>query len=719
MMSTTSTIQGAHEEYGDIDIAGLLRELWGYKWLLLFCMVLGFSIGLLCAMRQPAYYHSNMLIQVDGTRQNKMVFAQKFFSDGSGDSTATQVALIRSRFILEPVAETLGLNTSVSQRFPSVWQRTFSWLYQQNLEVLAFHVPVSEMNKSFQVVIKEGNKVALYNNKSDLILTGEMGKLLTDDTNTVQLEVAKASLPVGTEFNIRKLPLASVATALAGQLSIDEEPGTGILELSLTGTKRAEIPKILSTIAEVAQLKASQRKTEEASQTLEFLEHQLPITQRQLEAAEKKLNAHKVKSGNIDLKYHTQYLLGQLSKLDTRLSEQQLKAEEMRQKYKEEHPIWTTFNNQVAALKKQRAEFELALKKLPAPDQLTANLMRDLEVKQGLYSLLLNKIQELYVHKAGIMSGVRVLGNATTPNAAFSTKTSAFVLGGAGCGLMLGVLFVLIRKFLSPLVEDPHWVERTLNLPNVAIIPFSKAQTTLALKGPRKSLPLLAQSDSKNVVIEALRSLRTTVQVTLPCAENNVISILGIAPGVGKSFVSANLTYLLAAAGKRVVLVDTDLRKGTLHKYFSLGPAPGLSELLLGDLELDDLPSSNSVSENLTVLTRGRYPKNPSELLTGKKFETIVKTLSDRYDIVLFDTPPVLLVTDAVVAARCSATNFLVMGASAHQPNDVEIVMKRLKSAGVSLAGSIFNFHREQLRGSYYGKYYNYSYYEADSTIEE
>lgn len=711
-----------HQE-DEIDLVSIFHELRGYKWLLLLTMTIGLVLGAFYAMRQPTQYESNVLLQIDGGKggsgKNGGLADQFLSANSSGDSAATQMALIQSRFILEPVVEILGLNIQCVPRVAGWKVRLFPWLSKQQatLTVERFDIPDDLLNHRFLLRVEQAGEVVLYDENDQRIASGPVGDRLLSPSGNIQLQVVtEDDLPIGTQFKLIKRPQGAIVNGLSNRLKIEEAGargvGTGILDLSLKGTNKQQVFSVLNTIADIAQAKDAEKKAQEASQTLSFLEHQLPITKKLLEESERALNHYRAKSGKIDIKIQTQFLLEQMANLEKQLNELQVRSIEIQQKFKKTHPVWIALETQIKALKAQRVSLESELKQLPASDQVAVNLMRDVEVKQSLYLLLLNKIQELQVVKAGTVSGLHILSYAHLPDKPLPIKKRLITLGGGLFGLMMGVLFILGRKLFYPRVNDPHWSEKQLGIPNVAIIPFCKEQVESTALG--KHVPLLAHLYPKNLAIEALRSLRTSLQVTLACANNNLISILGVAPSVGKTFVSCNLGYLLAAAGKRVLLIDSDLRRGTLHKYFNLDAKLGLSDFLEQQDSLDFDPIlKSSMHENLKVVTRGYYPKDPSELLSGDKFKQFVETVSSQFDVVMFDTAPVLLVTDATLVSGFSATNFLVVGAGVHQPSDIELAMKRLKGAGIVVNGAIFNFHKEQSRG-YYGQYYNYSYYYHD-----
>jgi tyrosine-protein kinase Etk/Wzc len=313
--------------------------------------------------------------------------------------------------------------------------------------------------------------------------------------------------------------------------------------------------------------------------------------------------------------------------------------------------------------------------------------------------------------KASMMSSVRVLSNATYPTSRIPVNKRAIVFGSILFGLMLSLAIIFIRHVLSPVIEDPDAVERAIGIAVAAIIPFSQKQMSYNKKIKLDKLYannnpfLLARENSSDISIEGIRSLRTTVQMSLLEAKNNVIAITGCSPGVGKSFISSNLAMVLSDLGKRVVIVDSDIRLGKLCQSFGKEKVPGLSCYLKNEATLDQV-IQNVVPGKLDLISTGLYPENPSELLSQNLLPELIKTLSSRYDLVVIDTPPILAVTDSALILRYSSINLMVLGVGKDQMKEVLHAKAILEKGAVILTGVVFNTLKQQKSG--FG--YNYGY---------
>jgi tyrosine-protein kinase Etk/Wzc len=286
-------------------------------------------------------------------------------------------------------------------------------------------------------------------------------------------------------------------------------------------------------------------------------------------------------------------------------------------------------------------------------------------------------------------------------------------------GAFVAVALVLFRKALNRGVSNPNELEK-LGLPVYAAIPFSAIQKDMDQKLFRSnkvgSTQLLALSNPTDLAIEGLRSLRTSLHFAMLEAGNNRLMISGPSPQVGKTFVSANLAAVVAHSGQRVLLVDVDMRKGYLHKVFGVAAENGLSDLLAKHCELGTAIHTTEV-ENLHVLSRGRIPPNPSELLMHANFSEFLDQVSALYDLVILDTPPFLAVTDATIVGRQSGTNLIVARFELNSVREVELTMRRYQQNGIELKGAIFNGIEKRSSAKYgYGAYSYYHYeYTSDS----
>lgn len=707
-----------------VDISALLNYLALNKWMVLLVTLVALIIGTIYSYLKVPEYESDVLLQVvQSHSQDNLVQKLAFGGTKEANAASTQMALIQSRFILDPVIEYLHLDIDVKQKYKSIWERLFhpGTINKHAIKIDLFDVPKNQLNNHYYIRIDKPGFVSLFDSKDRLVLQGEEGKKLSDKNNTIHLTVKTIDGPSGSEFTIIKRSKVTVMKSLIKHLSIQEigtkgvQAGTGILSVKLTGGDPHQVINILDRIAITAQTKDAEKKASEASQTLDFLQQQLPITKEHLEKAEYNLNQYRAKSGKIDFKLQTQALITRFSEVDKELSKLRIEKVNMQQQYTSEHPMLIAVNQQFNSLQLQRQKLEQILKKLPASDQVAVNLLREVTVTKTLYMVLLSKIQELQVIKAGTISNLSILAMAKMPDEPLPSYRPLIYLASIVLGFIVSILIIFVHRMLSSKIEDPRWSERHFNLPNAAIIPFCKEQkTVLRTLNSMTQLPLIAHTNPKNLSIESLRSLRTSLQLSLAGAKNNIVSILGISPGVGKSFISANTAYLLASSGKKVLLIDADLRRGIVHKYMNMLALPGLTEVLTGSVPIEKA-ISKTMHKNLNCLPRGACPEDPSELLMSSQFKALLESLSQQYDVVIIDTAPLLLVTDAVIIAGMVGVNYLILGAGLHQAGEIEMALQRLLSNGAHLHGTIFNYNHPQFKNALTSNYmkYNYSYEES------
>ena len=223
-----------------------------------------------------------------------------------------------------------------------------------------------------------------------------------------------------------------------------------------------------------------------------------------------------------------------------------------------------------------------------------------------------------------------------------------------------------------------------------------------------EGLNLVTQNDPKNPAAEAYRVIRTSIQFAQAGKELKTIAITSCTPNEGKSTTIANLAIVLTQAGKRVLLIDCDMRKGYTHELLGTNNVNGLSEILLGKGDISQSAKPTTVPK-FDLIPRGQVPPNPSELLMSERFTELVEWASKNYDLVLIDTPPILAVTDAAVVGRHAGTTLMVARYAVNTLKEVETSLSRFEQNGIEVKGVILNSIFRRATG-----YQDYGYYEYE-----
>jgi len=484
---------------------------------------------------------------------------------------------------------------------------------------------------------------------------------------------------------------------------------TGVLGLNYQGQDKQHITQVLNAILTAYSQQNIERRSAESAQTLKFLDEQLPELSQQLDQVEREFNQFRQQYNTVDLTKESELYLTQSIALETQKAELELKVAEASARYTEEHPVMEQMNAQLGAINSKIAALGNTLKQLPDLQRRYLQLYREVEVKQQLYTGLLNTYQQLRIAKAGEIGNVRIVDTAVEPIEPIKPKKLQIIILSIFLGGFLGTLLALLRNMMRSGIKDSAQIERELDLPVYATVPRSPLQESrVNLLKKKKSIPILAVKDSSDIAIESLRSMRTAIHFALSNAKNNIIALSGPAPEIGKSFITTNLATILAQGGSRVLVIDGDLRRGYLNKYFNKEVQPGLSELLNHQNSYEDVVQNSQV-DNLFFVTRGKSPVNPSELLSTDKFKVFLEQASASFDYVLIDTPPILAVTDGIIIAQYAGVNLLIARHGKTQIKELEITVTRFEQANVKVNGVILN-DVQKGPGNGYGYGYNYAY---------
>ncbi|MEI8668059.1 polysaccharide biosynthesis tyrosine autokinase [Pseudoalteromonas sp. B131b] len=731
--NTNNTAQPSQE----IDLMALLGTLLDRKYFIVGITALFMFIGVVYAVLSTPVYQATAMIQVEDGGGSVPGFDDMAGMFESTSAAVTEIELLKSRSIIGEAVDILKLDVTAEPKLfpfigsrayrkytpmeegdlaqPSFGANSYAW-GGESINVFRFDVPRTAIEQEFTLIVQNNNGVVLINDNGEQILSGKVGEELTN--GKFNLTIRSLNARPGTEFIITRKDRLNTILDLQAEIGASEKgKDSGIINLSLQSTKPSYAEKVLDKVAAIYVRRNVERSSAEAQKSLEFLEVQLPEIKKQLEFAEQRFNDYQIKRQSINITLETQGVLEQVVKLETKLQELNLKRLELGRKFKKDHPAYQSIIEQVAAVNKQKDELIGEVGNLPETQQELLRLKRDVEVSNQIYTLLLSKTQELDIVRAGTVGNVRVIDYAeVNTSKPVKPKKALIVVMATMLGGMLAIAIVLIQKAIHKGVEDPAEIE-ALGIPVYASVPHSDYQDKLSgftakvrKNKVNKPKSILALDNPADLAIEALRSLRTSLHFAMMESKNNIIAISGPSPSVGKSFVSVNLAAVLAQSGKKVLVIDADMRKGYLQTQFGLKWDNGLSDYLSGRLNLEQVTKPTKV-DGLSVITRGQVPPNPSELLMHSNFSKLVAEVSAAYDIVIIDTPPILAVTDPAIVSAHTGTTLLVARFGQNHLREIELTRNRFEQNGIDVKGLVFNGVVKKASNAYgYYGYYNYEY---------
>ncbi|OUU15840.1 MAG: hypothetical protein CBB97_23585, partial [Candidatus Endolissoclinum sp. TMED37] len=718
---STDFLQGSSSnQYSEdeIDLLGIVGSLLDNRWTIVTTTAVATLLSIGIAVISSPIYRAGGLLQVEEKSASLPGLEDLAEAFNSESSTQAELQIIKSRSVIGATVENLGLTTVVTpsyfpyfgdflaRRFrvtketqfrePVFRLDNYAW-GGEAISVDRLEVDSSLRGEALTLIAGHDGTFDIVTQSGRSLAGGAAGKITESDQLTIF--VSELIARPGTEFIITKRPWLRAVKRIQRNLSVTEVGRqTGIIKLSYSDQDPKLAEAIVNEVARVYVNLNISRLSAEAENSLEFMREQIPYIQRDLQNAEATFNKFASENQSIDVSAENQAVLTQLVELDTRIQELELERVELNRRFTKNHPNVIAAAEQYRQLNAERERFNRRIEALPDTQQKLVSLRRDVEVASGIYELLLYKAQEMEVARASTVGNVRIIDTAIADRSApIAPKKSLIVALGAILGGITSILLVLIRRAVYRGVESSEEIE-SVGLSVFASIPFSDEQKRWdeifndgkkAHKG-RKGLKILSKEEPTDLAVEMLRNLRTSLYFNLAEAPNKAVMVSGPSPSVGKSFISVNLATICALAGQKVLLVDADMRRGYLHRYVSKTNKDGLADYLSGQKALDDLIFNTGI-ENLDLISRGKTPPNPSELLHHKRLEELIDTCGEKYDLILFDTPPVLAVTDAAIVGQAVGNSLLICRFDKTSKREIEHAKSRLVRDGATVTGAVLN----------------------------
>ncbi|HBN1687069.1 TPA: polysaccharide biosynthesis tyrosine autokinase [Escherichia coli] len=701
-----------------IDLGHLIGEFIDHRKLIISVTSLFTLIALIYAIFATPIYQADALIQVEQKQANAILSNLTQMLPDSQPKSAPEIALIQSRMILGKTVDDLNLQARVKEKYFPLLGRGFARLMgnkEGNISISRLYINGDDTEEPKVILtVKDKNNYSIQ--MGDTVFSGKVGELLEE--NGISLKVDSIDAAPGNEFVVAYVSRLKAITDLQDSLIVaDQGKDTGMLTLSLTGDNPLLIERILNSVSENYLAQNIARQAAQDAKSLEFLSKQLPQVRGDLDLSEDKLNQYRRLNDSVDLSLEAKAVLDQIVNVDNQLNELTFRESEISQLYTKEHPTYKALMEKRKTLQDEKIKLNKRVSAMPETQQEILRLSRDVESGRAVYMQLLNRQQELNIAKSSAIGNVRIIDDAVTQTKPVKPKKILILLAGIVFGGMVSVGLVLLRVLLRRGIETPEQLEE-VGINVYASIPLAETFTKNNLQGKgstkkvfNKIPSFLAVDNPADLAIEAIRGLRTSLHFAMMEARNNILMISGASPNAGKTFVSSNLAAVIAQTGKKVLFIDTDMRKGYTHKLFNESNSNGLSDILSGKTEIS-LAIKTIKSAGFDYISRGMVPPNPAELLMNKRFGDLLEWANNNYDIVVLDTPPILAVTDAAVIGHYVGTTLLVARFELNTAKEIEVSIKRFEQTGIIVKGCILNGVVKKA-SSYYGygyNHYGYSY---------
>jgi tyrosine-protein kinase Etk/Wzc len=703
---------------------------------LIVCLILGGAVAL-----STRIYQANLLIKIDDpidapTAMNPAPLSVVAPSFGAKSNAQGEMQVIQSRLIVAHAVDALKLDVvSGPHRFPVIGGRIardrtglskpgflglggYAWGAEQ-IEVGAFDVPHKLEGRPFTVTALSGGRYELSGSGLASPIVGTVGKAekIATAAGEATLLVKSIVAAPGIRFDLKRMSRQDAIDEIQKRLQIVEqggEPGneSKVLNVSMRGSDPERLSKTLNAIADEYVRENGDRNATIAANSLKFLEDRLPAMRAEMEAAEHRYNWYRNSNTLVDVGEEGKLILQKVADAEVQLLNLRKTRAELADRFSPSYPAVQSVDSQIALTQQYLDNQKARIRAMPMEEQGALGMMRDVKVTTELYSAVRNEIEQLRLVQASKTASAQVIDRADVPEHPVRPIGALILLVSAILGLFAGVAITFVRQVLSAGVTEPEDVEARTGLMVYAMVPHSAKQRELDREANASDANdlILARRYPRDSAVESLRSFRSALQFALLGARNNIVMLAGPLPQVGKSFVAANLAATLAMAGKRVLLVDGDLRKGVLHRRFGLAIGAGLAEAL-ADPALFPQVIRRGVLPNLDLLPCGTYPTNPSELLNGSVFDSLMRRASAQYDIVLLDSAPALVVSDAGIIASSAGAVFLVVRFSETRIAEIEETTKRFAQIGARVHGVILDgFTVRSMKYVHPGRYGSHAY---------
>ena len=673
-------------------------------------------------------YEASVTIKVDPTSQSSVgdLFSSSL-TGSSGSNISTEVELIKSRTNIEEIIEVLGLVDRVYSEDTKA--RLLSEGYSDRDLVASLTRSISSMITVSPVKDTRIVRVSVQN--KDPVLARDIANTLAEVYNTKLAELSKRDLTRKREFIEAQIPLleSDLNEATDKIKQFKEETGIYVLdkhadqlfqmlsnydkqhnELMISAEeKKAEIETYQSMLDDFdsidsKSIKALWVQTSESfsvNPVLTSLRQSLATLQVELASLEEQYpkTDPRVRSKITEIS-KTESLIAEQIQNEFIVSGQGMTLNPAYQQIItgviSSEAGFQILQASIQAVGLLRDQYQSELRNLPAKEQQLLDLERQIAVKESLYTLLLERLEEAKISEAAVVGNAAIVDPATVPQSPVKPNKKLSLAIGGVLGIFLGMLMVFLAEYLDKTLKTEEEIERFSRQPIIGRIP--------SIEGTSEEMYV-----EKNPTAPSSESIKLAASnLSFTMGEGKTVAVTSVLPTEGKSFVIANIAYSMANSGQRVVLLDLDLRRPRVEKILKAGKrTKGAVDVIMGTASIDDVVEN--YAENMDFIGVGIIPPNPTIVLSSKRIDTLLSELKQRYDRVLIDMPPAVVTSDVSLVGNKLDGIVLVVRPGKAIKDGLRIVVENLKTVGVKILGVIVNGVDEKNSSYYYHYYYYYN----------
>ncbi len=765
-----------------INFKKLLYLLSKYKFFNILIFLLFIAGGVLYIYFATPQYRTYMSIEVERNNPNNQRGDFLTQIAQSSEGIETEIDVLRSRFLVEKALKKVNFHIQYFKRegFKKAEIYDNSPFKIEDFEIRDHSI----YGKFFKIVKKDENSFFLSIDEG--ILEKFLKKLHLKGTKTFEkiypfnekVETPFFSFKVvklrdmsdRDEYYFKINSYNSIINYVLNNLSVKPFSfQSTVLKVEYQDSNPFRARDFLNVLGEEYLKQSIERKVQETSKSLKFIENQLKIVNERLQISQEKLKKFQAQNKLVNVGVQSEDMIRRISEYEARLAESEVEKDSLDillkelkrgnyeavsgfsarypilanfvqnyqnlliqrsrllSEYTKLHPLVQTNENQIKKTKDAIKKTVLGIRKgvivrikelknsiknidkelssLPSKEKEYANLERRYRVNERLYNYLLERESELKVAKAATVSKKRILDKAIANTSPVKPKKSLIMAVSLLLGIVSVFLMTILRYMTDTKIKSKKDIEEITDIPIYGELPF------IADKKLYKSAYVLENPNLP--ASEALRTIRTNIEFTPTEHESKIIVVTSTVPNEGKTVVTANLATILGMGEKKCIVVSCDLRRPELHLKFSLPNSVGLSNVLVGKAKLEEVIWEHEELTNFDIITSGFIPPNPYELLDSKKMKEVIETLRKNYDYIVLDTPPIDLVSDALLLMRYADITLFVCKSEYSERRFIEKINYIVKKYKIKNPGIILNAVKEKYRDKlpYDERYLFYSKY--------